>query len=121
MPENLELVREGPLVGERALVVLALVGGLPPRQSSGARDPGARADVAEDRDLVRATPRLGRERPRHSPLERPARLGAPGSVELGQVGLGSRGAPDEDADRRLVLDAVFLVAEPAAEPSDELG
>ena len=102
-------------------VVLALVERLTPRQPRGARDPRGGADVARDRDLVA---------PARGPGERvtllePRSSGQPGSWRQSprcsaRSGSGAS-VPDEHLDRRLVVDAVRLVGEPAAEPADQLG
>ena len=120
MPEQLELVLERPVVGQRARVVLALVVRQRPGRLPGARDPRCRADVAAHGDAVALVTlrarRVGRRRSagqvgsdRHSP-----RISA-------TIGRRPRRAADEHRDRRLLVDPVPLVPEPAAEPADQLG
>ena len=120
--EDLELrVERAPLVRERERIVLALIRRLPPGETSGARDPRARPHVAADRELVPARGRIGREDLCSRARDRPARLGPPLSAYLREIGLRPRRAAHEHANRRLLVDSVRLVAQPAAEPPAELG
>ena len=54
------------------------------------------------------------------PLRWPRRLAAPLAVHHREIRPRSRRAACEDGDRRLGVDAVLLVGEPAAEPADQL-
>ena len=108
-----------PVVGERECVVEALVVREPPRELSGAGDPRGAADVAADVDRV--DPLAGRAQDAlPQALRRPGRLAAPLAAHLGEGRRGPGRTAGEDGDRRLLVDAVRLVGEPAAEPADQL-
>ena len=92
---------------------------LAPRQLAGARDPRRRADVAAHLELVAGAARRGVSTPRRA-VRRPRRVGAPLAPDLGEVGRGPRRAAQEHHDRRLLVDPVQLVAQPAVEEADHL-
>ena len=119
---HVQLGRERlPVVDERERVVGSLVVGLAPRQLAGARDPGGAADVAANVDLVRAACPRGRSTVSPSRAGGQVASDAPFAAHLGEVGSGPRRASREHHDRRLLVDPVLLVAQPAAEPADQLG
>ncbi len=122
MTEDLELlVERRPVVGQRPRIVLALVVRKRPRRLARARDPRRGADVAAHGDPILIVVALGSPHARAQPFCRPGRLRTPFAAHLREIGSRTRRAPHEDRDRRLLVDAVSLVAQPAREPADELG
>jgi hypothetical protein len=120
MAQDLELAGQRPVVRERAGVVLALVLGQGPRRLAGARDPGRRAHVAANGDPI-VSVALGTPDARLEALGRPGRLGAPFAPHLRKIRCRPRRPAYEDLKRRLLVDPVRVVPQPASEPADELG
>ena len=119
--EELELIVERrPVVRQRARVVLSLIVRQPPRCLAGARDPRCGSDIAAHGDAI-GRGALGPPDARAQALRGPGRLRAPLAAHLREIRCRLRRTAHEDRDRRFLVDAVPLVAEPAREPADELG
>ena len=118
--DDLQRLVDGPVVGQRPRVVGPLVLRLTPRQAAGARDPRAGPGVGPHVQPV-VPGALDGQRPGLGPVDRPARLGPPATGVLGQVRLGPGGVAHEQAHGSVGVDAVVLVPQPVAEPTDHLG
>ncbi len=110
---------EIPVEDERERVVEPLISGQSPGPATRAGDPRGAPDVTPDVNRLAALA-VGAEDVLDEPFGWPGRLAAPLAPHLGEIRGRPRRAAGEDGDRRLRVDAVLLVGEPAAEPADQL-
>ena len=119
--DDLQRLVDGPVVGQRPRVVGPLVLRLTPRQAAGAGDPRAGAGVGPHVEPV-----VARSRRRSASWSRPGRPASPARpasdrrARPGPARAGWRGARTARTGASRV-DAVVLVPQPVAEPTDHLG